>query len=281
MPLGLWGIKPDQSEPAGELVTERLAVYSPDGSTIAFPDGSEGVATVERIADGQRWQIDNQERSVSFTPDSRRVLWTTYDEDAPRDSRVETIWLADLDGSNVQAVFSGRRTDPVTWLSDDELLMTRRLAGTSDRELITLSVDDGVQAELTAGPRMRGLALSPDKRLLVYYVSLEQDRDRNGVWLLDLQNPGRGARKLPFFGTYRWRDNQRLIYVPYEPTATEHTFFEYNVDTEHSRRLFPDGPNLIIANNDWQVSPDGRRLALVAANGTALDGIWVLDIAQE
>jgi hypothetical protein len=35
---------------------------------------------------------------------------------------------------------------------------------------------------------------------------------------------------------------------------------------------------LTVANNDWQVSPDGRQIALVAAKGTELDGIWVLDI---
>jgi hypothetical protein len=36
----------------------------------------------------------------------------------------------------------------------------------------------------------------------------------------------------------------------------------------------------MIANNDWQVSSDGRKIVLVAAKGTALDGIWVLDIDQ-
>jgi Tol biopolymer transport system component len=127
---------------------------------------------------------------------------------------------------------------------------------------------------------MRGLALSPDKRHLVYYVRFEPDAEKNGVWLLDLQAPTQAAQKLPFFGTYRWRDDQRLICVPLDPDAAWHDFYEYNIRTGQSRPLFPDGTNLTIANNDWQVSPDGSKIALVAAKGAELDGIWVVDIDQ-
>jgi len=72
-----------------------------------------------------------------------------------------------------------------------------------------------------------------------------------------------------------------LIYVPFEPDATQHDFYEYDTRTGQTRPLFPSGTGLTIANNDWQVSPDGRWIALVAANGLALDGIWVLDIGQD
>jgi hypothetical protein len=69
-----------------------------------------------------------------------------------------------------------------------------------------------------------------------------------------------------------------MIYVPLDPAASEHNFYEYNILTGQTRSLFPAGTNLTIANNDWQVSPDGRKIALVAAKGMALDGIWVLNI---
>ncbi|NIP70860.1 MAG: hypothetical protein GTO04_17305, partial [Planctomycetales bacterium] len=67
---------------------------------------------------------------------------------------------------------------------------------------------------------MRGLAFSPDRRYLAYYVTFEQNASQNGTWLLDLQNPRQPAEKLPFFGTYRWRDNQRIIYIPLDLEAT-------------------------------------------------------------
>jgi hypothetical protein len=146
--------------------------------------------------------------------------------------------------------------------------------------LFTLSIEDGRQTELITGPRIRGMALSPDKRRLVYYVSFEPEVDKNGVWLIDLQNPEQPPQKLPFFGTYRWRNNQRLIYVPLDPEANSHEFYEYNILTKKTQPLFPGGTNLTIANNDWQVSPDGLKITFVAAKGMALDGIWVLDIDQ-
>jgi Tol biopolymer transport system component len=255
-----------------------LGLYSDDGSLMAYPDRRKGVAVVERLADGQTWEIDTQERPLNFRPDGQGLLWVAYDEDAPRDNRTEQIWLADPDGSNARMVYNARRTSPVAWLPDERLLMTRRLPGNSDRQLFALSLRDLTQTELFEGPRMRGMALSPDRRHLVYYVTFEEQPAENGVWLLDLQNPAEAPKKLPFFGTYQWRDNEHLIYIPFEPETGEHNFFEYDIVTGQSRALSPGGTGLTIANNDWEVSPDGSKIALLAAVGTDLDGIWVLDI---
>jgi len=280
-PLGIWGVDVAQAEAGPQLVSERLGVFSPDGTLIAYPDRRTGLAVIQRLADGQRWEIDTQGRGLRFTPDSGHVFWTTYDEDAPRETREETMWLANLDGSDARVLLQARRTDMVDWLSADELLMTRRIPGGSDEQLFVLSLADGGQTDLfQVSPRMRGLTLGPDKRYLVYYVTFETDREKNGVWLMDLQNPDQPAQKLPFFGTYRWRDYERLIFVPFDPDAGEHNFYEYNLLTGETHSLFPAGTGLMIANNDWQVSPDGAKIAMLAANGTEFDGIWVLDIDQ-
>jgi Tol biopolymer transport system component len=98
---------------------------------------------------------------------------------------------------------------------------------------------------------------------------------------MDLTDPSGAPRKLPFFGSYRWRDERWLIYVPFDPEATSHDFYEYDLLTGQTRPLFPRGTtHLTIANNDWQVSPDGRKIVLVAAKGMKLDGIWVIDIQR-
>ena len=267
-------------DPTPRLISERLANHSPDGNLIAYPDRDKGVAIVEQLEDGQQWEIDTQERSVNFTPDSQGLMWVAYDEDAPRDTREETIWLADVGGENARTIFSSRRSDPIAWLSDNELLMVQGFADTSDVQLFKLSIKNGVQTILAEGPRMRGLALSPDKRRMVYYVRFEPDAEQNGVWLMDLANPTKAPQRLTFFGTYRWRDDQRLIYVPLDPDAASHDFYEYDIRTGESRPLFPEGTNLTIANNDWRVSPDGRKIVLVAAKDTELAGMWVIDIDQ-
>jgi hypothetical protein len=283
LPVGVWGVDLTQPETGPRLVTGRLGVFSRDGELVAYPERNSGMVVVERLADGQSWEFDTQGRSLSFTPDGRQVMWTVYDEDAPRDNREEAIWLADVDGGGARVLLRDRRSDTVAWLSAGELLMSRRLPGTSDVELFRLSIADGSQQVFTQAPRMRrmrGTDLSPDGRYMVYYNSFETDADENGVWLLDLRNAAIPPQKLPFFGTYRWRDSERLIYVPFDVNATQHNFYEYDVRTGDSRALFEAGTNLTIANNDWQVSPDGRKIVLLAAQGTALDGIWVLDIDQ-
>lgn len=276
--LGFWGVDVNRPEAGPQLITERLGYYSPDGTLVAYPDRNKGVAVIERLADGKAWEIDTQEQSPSFTLDSRHITWEVSDEDAPRDNREETRWLARIDGSDAHILYRARRTNAIAWLADDELLMARRIPGGDDQQLFILSLTDGSETELLQLHEFRGLALSEDRRYLVYYVTFKPDPEENGIWLLDLQSSKLEPRKLPFFGTYRWRDNEHLIYVPFDPSATEHNFYEYNVTTRKTRVLFPAGTGLIVANNEWRVSPDGSKIALLAANGTELDGIWMLDI---
>jgi murein DD-endopeptidase MepM/ murein hydrolase activator NlpD len=275
---GVWGVDLEQPEAGPQLVTDRLGVYSPDGTLAAYPNRRTGIAIIERLADGETWELDTQESGISFTPNSQRVIWTESNDNVPWDRRTRTIWVADVDGRNARTIFTGQRVGPVAWLSDEVLLMSQSFPRSTTTRLFTLSLADGTQTDLMDMPRTRGTAFSPDKRYLVYYVSLEADTEENGVWLLDLQNPTQDPEKLPFFGTYRWRDNEHLVYIPFDPDATEHNFFEYNVVSGQTRNLFPGGTSLVVANNDWQVSPDGSKIALVAAKDTELDGIWVLDI---
>jgi hypothetical protein len=279
--LGIWGVNITQAESGPELVTRQLGIYSPDGALVAYPDRGKGVTVIQRLADGQTREIDTQKRSPSFTPDSRNIIWTVYDEEAPGDNREETIWLAGVDNGEPRVLLRAQRTTTLAWLADDRLLMSRRIPGGSDVQLFALSLADGNQTGSLQVPRMRGLALSADRRYLVYYVSFEPAAEKNGLWLLDLESAFWEPQKLPFFGAYRWRDNHRLVYVPFEPQATGHNFYEYDVRTGQMRSLFPVETGLTIANNDWRISPDGRKISLVAGNGTSLNGIWVLEPGLE
>jgi len=276
--LGIWGVDVTQAEAAAQLVTDRLGYYSPDGRYLAYPNRTAGLAVIERLSDGQTWEIDTQERSPNFTPDSQHITWTAYDEDAPRDNRQETIWLANVDGSDAQPIFSGRRTNAMGWLSDTELLMSRRVPGSSDEQLFIYDTETSNETPVLDTAEPRDLALSRDKRYLVYQIRFESNAAENGLWLLDLQNPEDGPEKLPFYGAYHWRDGQNLIYIPYNPDAAEHIFYEYDVITGESRQLIPEGSNVVITNNSWQVSPDGDKIALAATDGMTPNGIWVLDI---
>jgi murein DD-endopeptidase MepM/ murein hydrolase activator NlpD/Tol biopolymer transport system component len=277
-PLGIWGVNLAQPENGPQFVSPRLGIFSPDGRLVAYPNRQTGGTVIERLADGQTWEIDTQGQSPNFTPDSRHIIWAVFDEDAPSDNREETLWQANVDGSNPQILLKEQRIGLAAWLADNKLLLSQRIPGGSDVQLLTVSLINGQKTKLLELPRMRGQALSLDRRYLVYYVSFEPEAEKNGLWLLDLQDSKPIPQKLPFFGSYRWRDAERLIYVPFEPEAAGHNFFEYNTRTGQTRPLFLTNPGLTIANSDWRVSPDGRKIALVAANDTTLDGIWVLEL---
>ncbi|GAB4427194.1 MAG: hypothetical protein Kow0031_07160 [Anaerolineae bacterium] len=276
-PLGVWGVDVAAARPRPEFVTGWLGLTSPDDALIAYPDTRRGLTIIERLADGQSWEIDTDGRRPVFSPDSRQIMWDVFDEDAPRDTRLETVWLANVDGSDPRVILQARRTNVMGWLDDETLLVSRRVAGSSDETLLTLSLVDGSEEELITLPEPRGISASRDRRYLVYYTRFEPGM-ANGLYLLDLQADTLSPQPLPFFGAYRWRDDTRLIYVPFDVEADEHNFFEYDVTTGDSRPLFPGGTGLTIANNDWQVSPDGSKIALLAADGLALNGIWILDV---
>ena len=282
-PVGVWGIDVNRPQSPPQLVTERLGVYSPDGALLAYPDRAQGVVVVERLADGQQWTVDTGGESVSFTPDGR-LLWTAYDAEVPWRARRSDIWLAESDGSRARVLATLQRGGPVAWLSDDELLISRRVPPEQDTLLAVLSLEEGTVTELVQLPRARDVALSPDKRTLVYLVRHNSGGNETGLWLLDLQAPELKPEKLPFFGAYRWRDNRRLVYVPFDPQAAGLNFYEYDVLSGQTRPLFPSAGqplDLEVANNDWQVSPDGSKIALVAAGGTELNGIWVIDLGED
>ncbi len=276
-PLGIWGVDVDSARPRPEFVTGWLGLTSPDDTLIAYPDTRKNLTIIERLADGQTWEIDTEGQRPTFSPDSRQIMWDVFDRDAPRDTRLETVWLANVDGSNARIILQERRTNVMGWLDDDTLLISRRVPGSSDETLLTMSLRSGRKTELITLPEPRGISASPDRRYLVYYTQFEPGM-ANGLYLLDLQAKPISPQPLPFFGAYRWRDDSRIIYVPFDAEATEHNFFEYDVTSGDSRPLFPGGIGLTIANNDWQVSPDGSKIALLAASGTALNGIWILKV---
>ena len=280
-PVGIWGIAVSQLETAPYPVSERLGYYNQDGTILAYPDKISGRVIIERLDDGQTWSIDTQGSSISFTPDDR-LMWIVNDSDIWWQSQRGDVWLADSDGGNAHILVTLQRANLLAWLSDTELLISRRLPPSQDTLLSRLSLEAGSIEDIVQLPPIRSLLFSPNRRTMIYMTRFEGDAG-SGVWLLDLTAAHPQPERLPFFGSYRWRNDHQILYIPFDPAATRHVFYEYDLDSRQSRPLFPtDGETrFIIANNDWQVSPDGRKIAFVAAKGTALDGIWVIDLDQE
>jgi hypothetical protein len=161
------------------------------------------------------------------------------------------------------------------------MLISRRVPGTEDIILSKLALANGQQSDLIQLSSARDLTLSPDGRYLVYQSRFNEEAEKNGMWLIDLNAARPEPERLPFLGAYRWRDKSHLVSIPFDPAVKIHRFYQYNVESGQAGRLFPAEDtnfNLTITNGSWEISPDGSKIALLAANGTVMDGLWVIDL---
>lgn len=276
LPLGIWGVDVAQPGSSPELAFERIGYYAADFEYLIEPLGDTTI--IERLSDGERWSVPAGGRSVSFSPGRDKIAWSVSN-DAPFERRVSQVWVAQADGSNAQRVAEVMRGGLHSWVSDDTLLLSGHDSFDSrEQSYFTLSLSTGETRELVREERLRGEVLSPDRMWLAYFITFSDDAERNGVWLMRLDGSERRKLDASLFGAYQWRDAERLIFVPFNPGAMYHEFWEYNVATESVRQLTDsDAAPLKIANGDWEVSPDGRYVAFVESRD---DNIWLLELPQ-
>ncbi len=273
----------DVTKPAAEaeLVTERIAFYTADMAYLVDLDAD--TTTIERVADpstgqdGTRWTVPAGGRPISISPGRKRIAWQVSDENLSFDRRTTQVWVASLDGSDPRRVTTLTRGSLGGWISDDTLLVSERESIDSPEQVLyALSVTGDRLTELARAERLRSGLLSPDGAWLVYSVTLNQDPAQNGLWIVrtDGTNQRRLDRRL--FGSYQWRDSNRLLIVPLQPEAEFHEIWELDVETNEARRLADaEVTPFKIANSDWTVSPDGKHMAFVESRD---DNIWLLTL---
>jgi hypothetical protein len=75
---------------------------------------------------------------------------------------------------------------------------------------------------------------------------------------------------MPFFGTWRWRDSTSVIYIPFTP-GLPMSFVLYDIARQQTRPLTePSVQPFEIANDDWEISPDGHAVVFWSATDYAL-----------
>jgi hypothetical protein len=276
-PVGIWGVDVTQPDPTPELVTERIAFYTADMAFLV--ELSEDTTVIERLADGARWMVPAEGRSVSISPGRTRIAWQVSDGDLPFERRVTQVWVANLDGTDAQAVATLPRGGFSGWISDDVLLLSGRESLESrEHVLYTFSLTSGRRTELVRAERLRGGLLSPDGAWLAYYLALDEDPAQNGLWLVRTDGSERQQLDRDLFGAYQWRDAGRLLIIPFRPEAVSHELWELDVNTGETRHLTdPDVTPFKIANGDWAVSPDGRHVTFVENRDR---NIWVLTLSD-
>lgn len=273
-PVGIYAVDAEAPDAPPSLFTEEIAYYS-DDFEYRF-DLTANDTSIVRISDGERWSVPSGGRPVSISPAGERIAWQVA-PDVPPERRTTTAWVANLDGTEARAVATLPRGAFRGWLNDDALLVSGRDELRSEEDVLwRLDVESGERRELARAERMRGEVPSIGGDWVIYYISRQDDPENTGTWIV----PGEGgdARKLDpeLFGAYRWRDAHRLIVVPLNAGGPSHALLEVDARTLETRALTdPAVMPFKIANGEWTVSPDGRRVAFVESADKA---VYVIEL---
>ncbi|MCL6512257.1 MAG: hypothetical protein K6U78_16415 [Anaerolineae bacterium] len=276
-PAGIWSVATDRPLSPPELFTDRLGPFSRDLSLAL--DLQNGRTVIERLSDGTRWVINNGGRIVSFSPDAARIVWAVQQEVGGFDVRRTELWVANADGSNPRSVATRFGGGALGWFPDSRRLL---IGGRLNRDgaqatLSILDVKDGSTRHLIRYERLRGPSISPNGRWLAYFVSQSRDAAQDGMYMLDLERPAAQPRRLNFFGAYRWRDGDRLLYVPLAPGVPSNELWQLDVISGTAQQLIAASAHspFKIANGDWDVSRDGSKVVFLSARDRNL---WLVTL---
>ncbi|MBC7810420.1 MAG: M23 family metallopeptidase [Burkholderiales bacterium] len=246
---------------------------SPDGSHQVNVTGA--VTTITRLSDNVAWDVPTSGVWPAISTDNSRLLWITRSgESVPgQPPPPVTIWVSDIDGTNGRFIVS-QPGGGATWLDEARVLVTTPVTAERATTLSIVDTRDDSQTLLGTWQGLRGLSIAPGGGRLLFYRTFNDDPALDGIYTLDTQAEAQ-PQKLPWFGGWRWRDADSVYYLPLDATTNVQTLAYYNFATGEDRRLTdPANFPLTIANGDWSVSPDGRRIVYLNAADLTM---WLLE----
>jgi hypothetical protein len=257
--------------------------------SLEAPDGRHtvrllnGRTTLTRTADGRTWPVATRGAWPAFSPRGRQLLWQIRPGDyfpnlpGPRTE----IWVAPVAEGGEPRLVRLQEAGSAYWLDEGRLLIVERPANAQRFLLSILRLADDTITPLAEVDFLRRLSVAPGGGHLLYLAPFQSGGD-GGLYLLRTQ-PGARPRLLPFVGGWRWRDSHSLLYIPYQPTPEADKFVAESKAAPMTLRLYdlrtgadrPLNVTLAVANDDWQVSPDGAHVVYRAADDGAL---WLLTL---
>ncbi len=242
---------------------------SPDESHTVTRDDS-GLTLITRLADGASWTVDTQGAWPALSTDNQQIMWTITPASDPTVTPITEIWISNSDGTNPHGIAAAEGSY-AQWLDEHRLLIGRR-----DIVTTTLGIYDTRSGEaygLGQWNWLRGLSVAPGGGRLLFYTVWEAE---NGLYTIATE-PGAQAQKLPWFGGWRWRDENTVYLAPLDAAAATTNLLLADLTTGEVIPVATD-VSFLIANGDWAVSSDGLRLALF----NVLDETtWILTPAGE
>ena len=234
-----------------------------------------GSSVVEDRDTGAIWTIATSGNPARVADDGQTIVWWESRGDVGHFDAAVRVFAAPVAGGESRELVTLWGASVVDFLPDGHrvLIAGRPVKDRSDYVLATLDVRTGELVQLAKGKWLSDAALSPSGEWVAYMVSLDTDNpDNNGLWLVST-NEG-VPRRLPFVGSYRWRDDHRLAYIPQELGAPSDELWELDARTMATRGILePVERPFVVANADWSISPGGRHFLYRSADDLNL---WLM-----
>jgi murein DD-endopeptidase MepM/ murein hydrolase activator NlpD len=270
----LYSIDGSTQQPANVFtwkVTDPVAfdITAPTPPPFTSPDGSVEIrmsgdsAQFHRLSDGTDWQVNTAGKVPALDPGNQQLMWLNEDGIAipGQEPPPVQVIVASADGQNAHVLVELKGGYAV-WLDSARLLTVE-----SEHQISTLTIyntADGTAAALGSWQRLRGLTVAPGGGRLMFYRAFDPDPNNNGVFTVEAQ-PGAQAVKLPWFGSWRWRDADSVFYIPFDAASDRQSLAYYDIPTSSNGVLTDANNGFTIANGDWSVSADGQRIAFLNA----------------
>lgn len=280
-PAAIWGVDVATGEAAPYSAVVGVLQYN-DRYAIALSHQTPLGVTLHDRQTGEGWALFGVGSLPFISPDGARVA---YDGRPSQQTlfasrRENPIMVAALDGSNPRYLTTLYGVGIVGWFPDGSRLLALGMQN-PDTERPTLwqvDADTGALDKFDDGAHLRNVSLSPDGAWLVFLKAFEEDPSLNTTWAMNVHT---GAQqRLDFAVRYAWvgTESATLVYVP-PRDAPDQGFgvWKLNVASgERTRLIDPEQTPLFIANGDWALAPDGKRIAFVSAQDYA---IWLLEMS--
>jgi len=247
-----------------------LGIYDAQGQPVAVP--AAGAWMLTALDGTELWSVPAGARALRLSHGRDQVAWSEGSSlPVNVDKRQRSISVARVDSAAARQVTVMTGGDLIGWgLDDDALIVSGTPPGEAEPGIWRLGLDGSAEL-LFASDRVRSPLVSPDGTWLAFMVAFSGDAGRDGLWAIETS--GTKQERLDAFGSYRWRDDDRLLVFPLSVTEAP-SLMEFEPATGALAVLLP--AELLpgaVANNDWSVSPDGRWLVYLH---TGERNLWLI-----
>jgi hypothetical protein len=144
-----------------------------------------------------------------------------------------------------------------------------------EEALFVLSIADGSTVELAKENRLQAGGISSGGSWIIYFSFFAANPTDDGLFAV--RADGSERRELDFLGTFRWRDDSHIIYIPTRDLPEDSlVVWEMNVETGERYPLTdPTRLQFVIENGDWALAPDGQKIVFVSAEDKNL---WLISL---